>query len=82
MTRSDTQEEGPQRLPNQIHITYIDGGLNAVLHTRAFNSHMRLNAQQVLHVLSQLRWLHLLGYFQLEVSPQFFGQRQAFRKQI
>lgn len=63
-------------------ITYIDGGLNAALHTRAFNSHMRLNAQQVLRLLSQLLWLHLPGYFQLEVGPQLFGQRQAFRKQI
>lgn len=43
---------------------------------------MRLDAQQVLHLLSQLLWLHLPGYFQLEVGAQLFGERQAFRKQI
>lgn len=63
-------------------VTYIDGGLNAALHARAFNSHMRLGAQQLLHLLSLLLWLHLPGYFQLEFGPQLFGQRQAFRKQI
>lgn len=63
-------------------VTYIDGSLNAALHTGAFNSNVRLSAQRVLDTLGDLLRSVSSLHRQLEVCTQLFGHRQTLGEQI